>query len=423
MTLVFCPRKKIVGLFVALVFVTQLPCCAAWARKPETARTFVVIESVDIQKENKAKAREQAIAKSLKTAVNRAVSELVPKDTLLYHFKAFHDAFAGNTDRYIQTYKVLTEAYSQTRYGVVVEVGIALDAIRGRINTAGINLDTRGLPTLLVLVSEAGLDDMGPRYWWAPGMSRARLLSETAILEKLKSSGFRIIAHKDPQGAFDMTPYADTPVLETADLKALGEFYKADVVISGFSETSLLPNAMGSDIRSFRGICELKAVRTDSGEILTSTRQQFSTASSEEVSGSADAMTSAAAMAAEEIANSLVGLWRVKKQKEGMLEVEVTGTSYLSSFVKFRRKLRELPGVANVQVKEMKADRGTLSVDYAGSAKVLADLLVRQNFDSFGITILAVDKGRLQLRMETSRKTGNVTEEPRPGIGGSQTSE
>ena len=66
----------------------------------------------------------------------------------------------------------------------------------------------------------------------------------------------------------------------------------------------------------------------------------------------------------------------------------VEGSGNLANFVKLRRTLAGLPGVAAVQVKEMKPNEAVLLVEYAGSGRELAAALALQTFDTFEVTVV-----------------------------------
>ena len=71
--------------------------------------------------------------------------------------------------------------------------------------------------------------------------------------------------------------------------------------------------------------------------------------------------------------------------------------------VRFRRALRGMQGVKRLQVSEMKSNRAILEVDYAGSPQQLADALMRQTFDSFGVMIHEVLPEGLAIGLHTGQ--------------------
>lgn len=66
----------------------------------------------------------------------------------------------------------------------------------------------------------------------------------------------------------------------------------------------------------------------------------------------------------------------------------VEGSGNLANFVKLRRALAGVSGVAAVLVKEMKPNEAILLVDFTGGGRELAAALALQAFDSFEVTVV-----------------------------------
>ena len=82
-----------------------------------------------------------------------------------------------------------------------------------------------------------------------------------------------------------------------------------------------------------------------------------------------------------------------------VIEVVVAGTRNLKHFIQFRQALGGLAGVAALSTREMTADRTTLEVTYQGRARELADALMMNTFDAFGVRIYEVSDYNLQVEL------------------------
>jgi hypothetical protein len=71
----------------------------------------------------------------------------------------------------------------------------------------------------------------------------------------------------------------------------------------------------------------------------------------------------------------------------------------IASFVKFRGALSTMPGVDNLQLKEMMPDAAVLLVDYQGTSRAFADALLLQNFDTFGLNISAIEPNLIRVQL------------------------
>ena len=70
---------------------------------------------------------------------------------------------------------------------------------------------------------------------------------------------------------------------------------------------------MGINIRSFKGIVSVRAVRTDTGEEIAATTQSAVTANADETIGVQKALSSAGSLAGELLAGQIIDAWRQKK--------------------------------------------------------------------------------------------------------------
>lgn len=108
------------------------------------------------------------------------------------------------------------------------------------------------------------------------------------------------------------------------------------------------------------------------------------------------------ALAALEERLSGVGLEQQRPEAAdgpAVIEVVVAGTRNLKHFIQFRQALGGLAGVAALSTREMTADRTTLVVTYQGRARELADALMMNTFDAFGVRIYEVSDYNLQVEL------------------------
>jgi hypothetical protein len=108
------------------------------------------------------------------------------------------------------------------------------------------------------------------------------------------------------------------------------------------------------------------------------------------------------ALAALEERLSGVGLQQERPQAAdgpAVIEVVVAGTRNLKNFIQFRQRLSGLAGVTALSTQEMTADRTTLVVTYQGNARELADALMMNTFDAFGVRIYDVSDFGLQVEL------------------------
>ncbi|MGD8274006.1 MAG: hypothetical protein PVJ35_07190, partial [Desulfobacterales bacterium] len=190
-----------------------------------------------------------------------------------------------------------------------------------------------------------------------------------------------------------------TPILTDEAAINIGTRLQADVIIMGTSVASPTASIMGDDLKSFKAILNARVLRTQSGEELANISRISVTANIDEDIGGREALTMVATLAGDDLAVQLDAAWRRLAERPSQLEVFVEGTGNLANFVKFRRALTGISGVEGIRVKEIKPNETTLIIDYKGKAEELAEALMRQNFENFGINIYEISNQNLKIAL------------------------
>lgn len=382
--------------FLSLVF---FPSKNLQAENEIPAKTIVVIGTGNIYGGNSAKAREQAIENGLVSAVEDVAVELLPPETLARNFQTFNDVLNGQTGKFVQGYRVLAELPLKNIYRVVVEANVLTSRLKIFLSDAGILLSKNFLPKVLVLISEQNLQDSSPTYWWSQKGNLKKAISVDTLLKILEDKGFPIIdPRRIPKNTFQNLTH-DTPYLDDHQAVNLGLKVQADVVIIGTSVAERTPNIMGQNIRSFKGIVSARAIRTDTREEIAATMQRAVTTNTDETTGVRDTLSDVGSLAGEALASQIVYAWQKDEQQFNPVEIIVEGTDNLVNFEKFRRIITQMSGVKNLQTKEMKADEVTITLEFQGDAKTLADALMLKSFESIGINIYEVSHNHLKIQL------------------------
>jgi len=388
--------------FIFLMFFLSVVCIPSKNVQAENqipTKTIVVIGTGNIQGENSARAREQAIANGLVSAVEDAAVELLPPESLARNFQTFNDLLNGQTGKFVQGYRVLAELPLKNTYRVVVEAKVFSSRLKIFLSDAGILLSEKFLPKILVLISEQNIEDRSPAYWWGQKTNLKKAISVSTLLKTMENKGFPIIDYRGiPKNTFNDHTY-DTPDLNDHQAVNLGLKVRADVVIIGTSVAKKTPNIMGQNIRSFKGIVSARAIRTDTGQEIAATMQSAVTANTDDTAGVRDTLSDAGSLAGEALASQIVYAWQKDERQYNLVEIIVEGTDNLVNFEKFRRIITQMSGVKNLQTKEMKADEVTITLEFQGDGKTLADALMLKTFESIGINIYEVSHNHLKIQL------------------------
>jgi Flagellar assembly protein T, N-terminal domain len=381
---------------LTLFFFGALP---GFAAPPPGVKSVVAIGSAAIYKDDSASAREQAIARGLEAAVERAVADMMPLQSLVGSFQTLNQTVFGRKDEFLQGFKVLAETVSGKKYRVIVQAEVSLPRITETLSQAGMAVGQGRLPRVLIAVSEQNVEDDSPLFWWEEGPAPDLLLVQDTLIGRLTATGLPVLDSKmaDP-GA--RAAISGLPAELTTEVAAkVGEAFKADVVVVGSAIAEPAANTMGEEVRTFKAMVRLQAVRAQTGEIIAETVQQAVAVNVDPVLGGQDALADAGGQAGKALARQILVSWRNQERKTRQIEVVVAGTRDLGNFVLFRRSIKNTFGVQNLQTRSMKPDQATLMVEYQGDAAALADLLMLNTFERFRINIHEVTPERIGVKL------------------------
>ena len=364
-----------------------------------SGNTFIVVGTGIISKQDVTTARQQAIANSLVTAVGLVAAELLTVESMVDNHEMLNAIVYTQTGKYVQDYKVLTEGAFGDQYRVMVQASVSRNTLKNQLTRAGVIRAHKTMPKVLFFLSEQDLQEPYPRYWWGQGMPYSKPVAESAIAEVMREQNFKIIEH----GA-RVQRMASQTLIDAADVGPeeainLGMALNADVVVIGSALAEAAPNVMGSSVRSFKGLINVRAYRTKTGEQIAAVTRTAVAANVDELAGGRDALRGSGSLVGEQLAIDIEDAWQREKLEADKIEVALTGTGNLANFVMFRRMLNTVEGVEGIVVQELKADTALLKVSYKGNARELANSLMLRAFDTFGINIYEVGEDNLKIQL------------------------
>ena len=364
-----------------------------------SGNTFIVVGTGVISKQDVTTARQQAIANSLVSAVGLVAAEMLTVESMVDNHEKLNALVYTQTGKYVQDYKVLTEGAFGDQYRVMVQASVSRNSLKTQLTRAGVIRAHKTMPRVLFFLSEQDLQAPDPRYWWGQGMPYAKPVAESAIAEVMREQNFKIIEHGPRIQRMASKAVMDAAYIGPEEAINLGMALNADVVVIGTALAEAAPNVMGSSIRSFKGLINVRAYRTKTGEQIAAVTRTAVAANVDELAGSRDALRGSGSLVGEQLAIDIEDAWQKEKLEADKIEVALTGTGNLANFVMFRRMLNTVEGVEGIAVQELKADTALLKVAYKGNARELANSLMLRAFDTFGINIYEVGEDNLKIQL------------------------
>lgn len=340
--------------------------------------------------------RQKAIDNSLDAAVSQTILGMLSQERAAANFQLIGDAVFNQTDQFVRDYKVLTESTHGKTYRVLVQSTISMDRLNSVMADAGITRDTSKALRILLFVAEKKATDLNYQYWWGGSSPGEPTVVPEAVTQQLEEAGITVAA-PDAAAAGGMTLPLQIGVGQAADL---ARRMKANVVVIGRAMAEEAPNTMGSAMKSFRGIIEMNAYLVDDGKHIGHVENNKLVASADLYQGSRQALVNAAQQAGETLAGELRDAWLGIGSGTAAIEMVIEGTGgHIANFVQFRGALGTISGVDSLQLKEMRPDSAVLSVVYQGNSRTLAEALLLQSFNTFGINIIETGNRYIRLQL------------------------
>ena len=210
--------------------------------------------------------------------------------------------------------------------------------------------------------------------------------AESTLIDRFIKAGFPVV---DSQTIRRNLPRDKALRLLEGDQKAAavaGLQFGAQVVITG---NAISKNAggklAGTNMQSLQATVQVRAVRTDDGQIITSQSAQGTQAHIDEVQGGAMAIQ----QAIRQLAGPLIADIRKVSLGQGSLATQEIKL-VISGLVSYRHLMavrnyleRGLQGVKSVNMRHFTQGTAELSVNYAGESIAIADKLAYQKFRGF----------------------------------------
>jgi hypothetical protein len=368
------------------------------ARSADFEDTVEAIGTATVQGKAIQAARDQAIADSLVASVEFVAGKIAPLDTIIRNFKTLNQVLYSHTDKFIQDYKVLTELKSGRRYRVLVQATVRADKIKDELERLGIITGLKSIPRILFLMAEQNIDDLSPRYPWDLVPGGTPLISEKAMAEIMRQNGVVLIDSGSIAQQGQKMPVL-TGVVDDQTALMLALKMQADVVVVGSARVIRSANTMGAYNRSLKCVVTARALRTLTGAEAAKTTRAVVSAGGDATAAGQEALTKAGALAGQDLITQIIAQWKREQASSADLEVVVGGTRNLADFVTFRRIVNDIEGVAAILVKEIKPDEAIIGINFDGDAQMLAEAMMLETYDAFGINIYDMSEGRIMLEL------------------------
>lgn len=355
-----------------------------------TAKRMIVNQNIQ-------QAKQKAVSDALDIAVQNACAHLLSSQVFASNLDFFYDDILSHTEDYIITYRVLGGVESKGFYLVGVESKVDLGLLEKTMTGARIINADKDKPVLLFFIAEKMPVDLLPKYWWGKNPNPYESIAEDLIVTKLRQDRYVItgIGPQRPDPSFYDIKFGS--IYDVSAAKELGSKLKADMIVFGRADSSEAINRIGEE-RTFHAQINLEAYNVETGEKALISQIQAVVKSDTDQEGNIQAMLKAAELSYTDLDAKIKTYWQQTLRKEQSFDVRLEGDQFLKRFIAMKKRFRQMPGIENMQPKEVGSNSAVMEVFYKGSPTKFANTVALKTFDSFGLEIMDVTDTLVTIR-------------------------
>ena len=376
------PAISLIVLFIGIIFISG----QSFAAKGSDVLTGVTTGKRKIINHNIQQAKQRAVSDALNFAVQNAFAELVSRQVFASNLNFFYNQILSHTSDYIITYRVLGGIENKGHYLVGVESKVDIKLLEKTLTDARILNANHDKPVILFFIAEKTPSDLLPKYWWGNNPVPYRSLAEEIIINKMLQDRF-IVTGNDvdrPDPSFYNITFDS--IYDIAAAKDLGREMKADMIVFGKASSSEAINRMGEE-RAFNAKINLEGYNLETGEKVITSQVEATVKNEMDKQGNINAIVKAANLSVKDLSEKIDAYWAQNLRTEHAFDVIIEGENFLPRFIALKQRFKQMPGIENLQPKEMGTNYTVLQVFYKGKPSQFADAVMLKTFDSFGLEI------------------------------------
>lgn len=361
---------------------------------------FVTAEGVAEVRQNAVDiARDAAVEDAQKKAIEQAIGVFIDSQTQVENFQLISDNILAQVKGYITRYDLIDEQVDGNLLRVKINAEVALDRLSDDLSAIGILMARMHNPRTMALIAEQNVGDR-LSVWWAEPRARETGLGvvENAFMTAFTAKGFEFIDHGAAAKELTVTRADRTPDLSTTQARKLGSQADAEVVITGRALAKYAGEVVGG-MRSVQADLTVRAVRTDTGQVIASVTVHSAAVHVTETSAGAEALRKAGTKAADEMLTKILAVYARETGGTRPVTIVITGLDK-AQFVRFKDVLtQQVRGIRNLSERSFTGARATIQVDSRNSAQQLSDELALKDFGGFSVEVIGSTANALELKV------------------------
>jgi hypothetical protein len=367
---------------------------------PETEAYEVVSSGLGaILGSDVAHARDDAIEDALKRGLEDALGLFVKSETLVENYQLIEDNIYSKTQGYVQKYDVISEGKrNEELYEVTVRATIKMAELKDDYEAIKTLMRRKNMPRIMMMIEESNIGEApGLFHYVEADMNTAEISLTDALMEK----GFKFIDRATVKKNLDKEKAAAILEGDVNQAASLGKTVGAEIVLTGkaFAKATVI-EAFGVKQRSQQATVTVKAIRTDTGDIIATSSGQGAYPHIDDVVGGTKAIQKACRKMSDDLITKILDRWQADISSGATLTLKVKGVKDYTQLNRFKFSLkyyvRDLQTVTQRQWDEGYA---ILEVVMKGTSEDLAQRLSGKDISGSLVEVIGMSQNSVTVQL------------------------
>ncbi len=347
-------------------------------------------------------ARARAKDDALRSCVQQVATTVVTAATETDQAQLLSDKIYARAVGYVRRFQILEDRQDGAAWVTRMRCEVSAAKLEEDLLAFGIAHRRAGMPRVLALVAEQGIDASKVTGWWQRGGDAADLrVVQDALADRMERSGFTFVDAAVLRGAGELEALGADPSAQQA--RAVGVAAGAELVIVGRAIAKPLgqiPLDEGT-FHSSAASVSARAVRTDTGEVVAAiTFDAPAGRAFERATAGRDALAEAGRMLAREMFVRVGKAWVRAQSGVRHVAMTVKGVADYGQLAGFKNGLVDgVRGVKGVQVRSMEDGQAELEVSLAGTTQAFATVLATRKFEGVAVKVRRVTADAVEVEL------------------------
>ncbi len=346
-----------------------------------------------------AHARDDAIEDALRKGVEDALGLIVKAETLVENFQLIEDNIYSKTQGYIQKYDIVSEGKrNEQLYEVTVKAVVKMTDLKDDYEGIKTLMHRKNMPRMMIMIEERNIGETPDfSHYIEADMNTAELALTQAFMEK----GFKFVDQATVKRNLDNEKAAAILEGDVNQAAILGKSVGAEIVLTGKAlAKATVMEAFGVSQRSQQATVTVKAIRTDTGDIIATSSGQGAYPHIDDVIGGTKAIQKACSKMSEDLITQILDRWQTDISSGATLTLKVKGVKDFDQLNKFKSALKYyVRGLQAVTQREWEEGYSVLEVEMKGTSEDLAQRLSGKNIEGTLVKVIGMSQNSVTVQL------------------------